>query len=130
MPFVYPVIFSREEDGSFCVYAPDIPGCVTEASDYADGVTKIRDGICGMLYAMERGGLSVPKPSDPGGVRLEPGDVVALVDAPLEDYKRRVGNRAVRRTISIPEWMDDLVSRSGISLSQVMQDALRQTLNR
>jgi predicted RNase H-like HicB family nuclease len=130
MPYVYPVIFSREDDGSLCVYAPDIPGCVTEARDYADGVAKIREGICGMLYAMERGGLTVPEPSAPGGVSLDPGDVIALVDAPLEDYKRRVGNRAVRRTISIPEWMDDLASRSGISLSQITQDALRKTLNR
>lgn len=125
---VYPVVFSREEDGSFCVYAPDFPGCVTEAEDYADGVSKIREGICGMMYVMERGGRKLPSPSAPGAVKLRAGEVVALVDAPFDEYKRRVGNRAVRRTISIPEWMDVLAERSGISLSQVTQDALRQTL--
>jgi hypothetical protein len=51
-----------------------------------------------------------------------------LVDVDLGAYKRRVGAKAVRRTISIPEWLDVLAAQSGISLSQITQDALRQHL--
>jgi predicted RNase H-like HicB family nuclease len=129
MTYVYPVIFSCEDKGGFCVYAPDLPGCVTEADNYADGIEKIREGICGMLYILERDGKSIPRPSEPAAVECAAGDVVSLVDAPLDDYKRRVGNRAVRRTVSIPEWMDALAIRDGVSLSQVTQDALKARLN-
>jgi predicted RNase H-like HicB family nuclease len=129
MSHVYPAVFSPEKDGTFSVYVPDLPGCVTEAESYADGVAKIRDGICGMLYAMARQKIAIPEPSEPQMVETEDGDVVALVDADVAAYARRVGNKAVRRTISIPEWMDDLAVSSGVSLSQVTQDALRQTLN-
>jgi predicted RNase H-like HicB family nuclease len=129
MKHVYPVIFSKEDDGSFCVYAPDFPGCITEASSWAEGIEKIRDGICGMLYIIERDKMNVPAPSDPSALTLEPSDVAALVDVDIDEYKRRIGSRAVRRTISIPEWMDEKATRAGVSLSQVTQDALRQTLN-
>jgi predicted RNase H-like HicB family nuclease len=124
MNYVYPVVFSKEDDG-FCVYAPDLPGCVTEAGSYAEGIEKIRDGICGMLYILERDKMQIPAASAPNAVEHETGDAVALVDANLLDYKRRIGSKAVRRTISIPAYLDDMASRAGVSLSQVTQDALR-----
>jgi len=128
MKYVYPVVFSKEDDGSFCVYVPALPGCITEAADYAEGIEKIRDGICGMLYTMERNKIDIPSPGELSTLVLDASEAAALVDADLTDYKRRVGSRAVRRTISIPEWMDDEATRAGVSLSQVTQDALRQAL--
>jgi predicted RNase H-like HicB family nuclease len=129
MSSVYPVVFSPETEGDFCVYAPDLPGCVTSAETYAEGIEKIRDGICGMLYIMERDKMPIPEPSAPNAVELETGDVVALVDVNITEYKRRIGSRAVRRTISIPEWMDEAAMRNNISLSQVTQDALSVRLS-
>jgi predicted RNase H-like HicB family nuclease len=102
MTYVYPVVFTREEEGGFCVYAPDLPGCVTEAGNYADGIEKIREGICGMLYILERDSKSIPAPSEPAAVKCAPGDVVSLVDAPLDDYKRRVGNSPPYFTLNQP----------------------------
>jgi predicted RNase H-like HicB family nuclease len=126
MSNVYPVVFSPEVEGGFCVYVPDLPGCVTSAETYAEGVEKIRDGICGMLYVLERDKKPTPVASDPAGIEIESEDVIALVDFDLSAYKRRLGSKAVRRTISIPEWMDEMAENSGVSLSQVTQDALRQ----
>ena len=125
MNYVYPVVFSKESDGSYCVFAPDLPGCVTEARDYAEGIEKIRSGICGMLYVMERDKMQIPEASEPTEIEREEGDFVSLVDADLFEYKRRIGTRAVRRTISVPEYLDDMASRAGVSLSQGTQDALR-----
>ena len=72
--------------------------------------------------------IDIPTPSELSALVLDASEVATLVDADLTSYKRRVGSRAVRRTISIPEWMDDEAARAGMSLSQVTQDALRQAL--
>jgi predicted RNase H-like HicB family nuclease len=127
--YVYPVVFNRLDGGGYCVYAPDFKGCVTEADDYAEGIAKIRDGLCGMLYMLERDKRPIPEPTDVFKIEHDQGDIVTLVDAPLDEYRRRVGSKAVRRTISIPEWLDELVTQSDISLSQITQEALRQKLN-
>ena len=127
--YVYPVVFSPLENGGYCVYAPDIKGCITEANSIAEGITKIRDGLCGMLYMMERDKLFVPEPTALKDIEQEESDIVTLVDAPLDEYRRRVGSKAVRRTISVPEWLDRLAMSAGISLSQVTQEALRLKLN-
>ena len=127
--YVYPVVFTPLDEGGYCVYAPDLKGCITECNNLAEGIVKIRDGLCGMLYMLERDKQPIPEPTDISRVEHEFNDVVTLVDAPLEEYRRRVGSRAVRRTISIPEWMDELAVNSNISLSQITQDALREKLN-
>ena len=126
--YVYPVIFTPIEEGGYCVYAPDIKGCITEADNFAEGIAKIRDGICGMLYILERDNQPIPEPTDVFLVKREKNDIVTLVDAPLEEYRRRVGSKAVRRTISIPEWLDKLAMQSNISLSQITQKAIKDEL--
>lgn len=127
--YVYPVVFNPLEEGGYCVYAPDLKGCITEADNLAEGITKIRDGLCGMLYILERDKQAIPEPTDIALVEHLNGDIVTLVDAPLDEYRRRVGSKAIRRTISIPEWLDELAINSDISLSQVTQEALRVKLN-
>jgi predicted RNase H-like HicB family nuclease len=127
--YVYPVVLSPEQDGGYCVYAPDLPGCVTEAETLIEGIEKIREGLCGILMIHERDKLPIPAPSKPQSIERETDDIITFVDADVGEYQRRVGSKAVRRTISIPEWMDDAASKAGVSLSQVTQDALRQQLS-
>lgn len=50
-------------------------------------------------------------------------EFVSLIRADVKD------GRAVKRTVSIPKWMDDKVSEAGLSLSRVLQDALKERLN-
>jgi len=128
--YVYPVIFTPlEEQEGFCIYAPDFKGCITEARIIAEGITKIREGLCGMLYMLERDKKEVPKPTDIRLVEHGKDDFITLVDVPLDEYRKRVGYKAVRRTISIPEWLDALAINANISLSQITQEALRTKLN-
>lgn len=56
-------------------------------------------------------------------MKTDPGEFVNLIRADVKD------SRAVKRTVSIPKWMDDKVSAAGLSLSRVLQDALKERLN-
>ena len=66
---------------------------------------------------------SIPSASDLKSIVLSPEEFVSLVRADIKD------GRAVKRTVSIPKWMDDKVIESGLSLSRVLQDALKERLN-
>lgn len=56
-------------------------------------------------------------------VATQAGEFVNLIRADVKD------RRAVRRTVSIPKWMDDKVSEAGLSLSRILQDALKDRLS-
>jgi len=66
---------------------------------------------------------SIPSASDLKSIDLSPEEFVSLIRADVKD------GRAVKRTVSIPKWMDDKVTETGLSLSRVLQDALKERLN-
>ena len=75
-----------------------------------------------MVRIFQRKKLEIPQPSLMDDIETEAGEFVNLVRADVKD------GRAVRRTVSIPKWMDERVSETGLSLSRVLQDALQQRL--
>jgi hypothetical protein len=64
----------------------------------------------------------IPQASSVQDVKTSSGEFVNLICAEVKD------GRAVKRTVSIPKWMDDKVVQSGLSLSRVLQDALNERL--
>ena len=66
---------------------------------------------------------AIPPASDLKVVETAPDEFASLIRTETKD------GRAVKRTVSIPKWMDDQVSEAGLSLSRVLQDALKERLN-
>jgi hypothetical protein len=64
----------------------------------------------------------VPVASHIDKIKVIKGEFVTLIRAELKD------EHAVRRTVSIPKWMDDKSVLSGLSLSRVLQEAPTERL--
>jgi len=122
--YVYPALFHfNADDGSYTVKVPDLPGCITEGKSLDDALYMAQDALTGWLeYTLDHK-EPVPAASAPQDIAVPSGWFVNLVRAEVRD------NRAVRRTVSIPKWMDDMVADTGLSLSRVLQDALKERLS-
>ena len=121
--YVYPAIFHlNSDDGSYSITFPDLPGCISEGKSLENALYMAQDALRVWLqYTLDEKG-PLPEPSSMEQVETVPGEFVNLVRASVRD------NRAVRRTVSIPKWMDEQVSAAGISLSRVLQEALKERL--
>lgn len=124
MVYVYPGVFHPNEDGSITVTFPDLPGCVTEGKGIADALYMARDALSLWLDTTELVGDPIPLASSMGDVQTVAGEFVSLVDADTAAYKRQRQSKAVKRTISLPEWMDIRAAEENISLSKELQSAL------
>ena len=121
--YVYPALFHlNEDDGSYTITYPDLPGCISEGKSLENALYMAQDVLNMWLgYKLEEG-EALPAPTAIQQVKPGPGEFVNLIRGVVRD------NQAVRRTVSIPKWMDDQVSAAGISLSKVLQDALKTRL--
>lgn len=120
--YVYPAVFQTNSDGSYTVLFPDLPGCISEGKSLGNAMYMAQKALTQWIeYGGETNEQFSPA-SSMDQIHLEDGEFVSLIRADIKD------NRAVRRTVSIPKWMDDQVSKTGISLSRVLQDALRERL--
>ena len=121
--YVYPAVFHANADGSYTITYPDLPGCITEGKSLDNALDMAQDALTQWLSYLTDAKEPVPAASPIQAVRPEEGEFVNLIRATVRD------NRAVKRTVSIPKWMDDKVSEAGLSLSRVLQDALKDRLS-
>ena len=55
--------------------------------------------------------------------------IVFKVSCDTMAYRKRYNNKAVKKTLTIPEWLNEEATALGINFSQVLQDALKEQLN-
>lgn len=125
--YIYPAIFDYADDG-ISVEFPDLPGCITEGDDDEEALAMAKEALALHLWGMERDGDPIPEPTKAQDIKLEPNQVVVLVEAWMPPIRSRQANKAVNRTLTIPRWLDDLAQQHNVKLSQILQDALKKHL--
>lgn len=127
MKYVYPVIFTPE-DTSFNVTVPDLPGCFTFGDDLVEAIEMARDAISMWLVDAEDKNEPIPTAAQLQDISYEPGSFINFIDIDTVEYRRENDNRAVKKTLSIPNWLNTKAEKAGINFSQTLQKALKQQL--
>jgi predicted RNase H-like HicB family nuclease len=122
MEYVYPAIFHKNKDESYTVIYPDLPGCISEGKNLGNAMYMAQSALTQWIGYLVDKKQEIPQASPVEKVKTSKVEFVNLICAEVKDAK------AVKRTVSIPKWMDDKVVRSGLSLSRILQDALRERL--
>ncbi len=119
MLFVYPAIFHKENE-SYWVEFPDLKGCYSSGSTIPETMEMAQEALTGYLLTLLEHGDSIAAPSDISGYRPNDG-FATLVSCDINQYK---DTKAVKKTLTIPSWLNDRAISMGINFSQVLQDAL------
>ncbi|MCL1963859.1 MAG: type II toxin-antitoxin system HicB family antitoxin [Firmicutes bacterium] len=125
---VYPAIFSPNEDGSITIDFPDLE-CTTEGKDLANAMYMARDALALWLDTQEMLEKPIPTPSSVNTIKVDGERFVALIDADPEVYAKQRKSPAVRRTVSLPQWLDEEAAARHLSLSAILQNALIAMVN-
>jgi len=122
MEYVYPAVFHQNKDESYTIIYPDLPGCVSEGKNLGNALFMAQSALTQWIGYLADKKQEIPNASPTENIKTSKSEFVNLIRAEVRDA------HAVKRTISIPKWMDDKVTQSGLSLSRVLQDALRERL--
>ena len=124
--YAYPAIFTPEEDGGFSITFPDLEGCYTCGDSLEDGIEMAEDALALVLYGYEKDGRPIPAPSTPATLSLSGNEFVNYIACDTMEYRKMYNNKAVKKTLTIPEWLNEAASAMGLNFSQVLQEALLQ----
>ena len=124
MKYVYAAVFESASEGGYAISYPDLPGCYSQGDTLFDALTMAQSALRQWLEYLQDKKLEIPKPSDIRNIKVKDDEFINLISVQIKD------ERAVKRTISLPKWMDEKVIESGLSLSRVLQDALNEKLAR
>lgn len=121
--YVYPAIFTPE-DGGYSVRFPDVPHCYTDGNTLAEAIENAKDALCLMLYDMEERGDTIPEPTNIKEISTKKDDVLSLVNCDTLEYRKFFDKKAVKKTLTIPNWLNTMAERADINFSVTLQEAL------
>lgn len=134
MTFAYAACFYPEEEG-YSVIVPDFDAA-TQGDDIKDAIYMTEDLIAGLILTAIKEGKSFPKPSTPSNDMLEPEEYgeggfvsVVLVDLSKKEKEFKEQNRAVKKTLTIPHWVNERALAMNINFSQTLTDALIEKIS-
>lgn len=122
---VFPAIFTF--DGKYYnVDFIDLKGCSTFGNSIQDAYAMAQDAMGLYLDNM----VNFPKPSlDFSTIDLKDNQFISLISIDMDDYRKKFNNKSVKKTLTIPEWLNYLAEKNNINFSQVLQEAIKEKLN-
>lgn len=126
--YVYPAIFTQEA-GGYSIRFPDFDSCYTSAQTLEEGMDMANDVLCLTLYGLEEDGGTIPAASPIKAVQAGEAEFVTLVSCDTIEYRKFYDNKAVKKTLTIPAWLNTMAERQGVNFSMTLQTALKQELN-
>lgn len=120
--YVYPAVFHTNDDGTYTIIFPDLPGCISEGKSLGNAMKMAEAALAQWIEYLKDNKEEIPASSNLQSVELNDNEFVNFIRADIKD------NRAVKRTISLPRWMDEQAAEAGLSLSKILQEALSKRL--
>ena len=124
--YVYPAQFVNEENGTISVYFPDLEGCYTYDDTMEGAILMAKEALEGYIEVLLEIDKTLPKPSEISDVKIENGFVM-LVVADVNNMAKE--NIPVKKTLTIPKWLDREATKAHFNFSSVLKEALIDKLN-
>ena len=131
----YPACFYKESEGGYSVIFPDLNHLATQGETLEEAFAMAIDCLAGYLYECKLSGDIVPAPTKLQNIN--PDDeydeyeeaFVNIVTVDVEEYARLHFNKAVKKTLTIPQWLNKEAIKHDVNFSQILQEALKEHLN-
>lgn len=133
----YPACFFKDDSGYYVVF-PDLCYLATCAPSLEEGLSAAIDCLAGYLYSCRQKGEAIPEPSPmqalqpeaiAGEMELQAADAfINMVAVDVDEYARVHFEKSVKKTLTIPVWMNKAALKRGLNFSQVLQEALTERL--
>lgn len=127
--YVYPAVFTHEAEGGYSINFPDLKNCFTSAPTLEEGIEMAADVLCLTLYGMEEDGVTPPAPSDVRNIHTEENELTTLIRCDTVEYRKFFDNKAVKKTLTIPSWLNTMAEKQGVNFSMILQNALKAELH-
>ena len=125
--YMFPAIFNYADDG-ISISFPDLPGCYSCGWSDEEALRMAREALGVHLWAMEDDADDIPSPTSLSHVALESNERAVLIEVYMPLIRAAEDNKAVKKTLTIPAWMDSAAKAHNINFSLLLQNAILNAL--
>ena len=124
---LYPCIV-KKEDGIFYANFLDFEGCFTDGETLEEVVINAKDVLSGTLFTMAKHNIPFPS-SENKKIDLKDGEFLIYIDVWISPILEKAKNQSIKKTLTIPKWLNDEAEKHSINFSNLLQTAIKKYLN-
>lgn len=124
LKYVYPAVFTSEDNGGYSVEFRDLEGCYTCGDNLEEAIEMAEDVLALVLYEYEAENREIPEPSERNNIVLNENQFVNFIIGDTLEYRKRFNKKSVRKNVTIPEWLNEEAEKLNFNFSQILQEAL------
>ena len=126
MKVIYPAVFKpfSDQSGGYVVEFPDLPGCVTEGKNLEQAIEMAIDAASGWILGELEDGEKIPPASSYSEIAAGNEYMVNMLLLDIDAYEEKYGDKAVRKNLTIPAWLNTFAEKNNLNFSKILQDAL------
>ncbi|UHA74601.1 type II toxin-antitoxin system HicB family antitoxin [Paenibacillus sp. 481] len=125
--YIYPAIFDYADDG-ISVEFPDLPGALTCGDTEEEAFNMAKECLALHLYGLEEDGDDIPASSRTVDIILESNQSAALIEVWMPPFRDYMAEKATKKTLTIPKWLNDAAEEANVNFSRILQDGLKEYL--
>ena len=118
--YSYTAVFSKDDDG-WIVEFPDLERCATNADTLDEAIMQANNILEDYMAILEREKMPIPSPTPYEKIEAP---IKQRIVVSMKNARLRWQNRTVKRTVTLPAWIEQKAIEAGINFSQFLQVAL------
>ncbi len=126
--YIYPAILTYYDNNNIGIEFPDLPGCISNASNIDEVPNASKDVLSLHLYGMEEDGFVIPPPTPLNMITLKKNQMPLLVEIYMPFYRDSIENVITKTTVTMPQWIKTIAEENRVNFSQLLQQALKEHL--
>ena len=125
--YVYPAVFHYSDDG-ISIEFPDLPGCLSFGDDDTEAIHNAKEALELHLYGLEEDSVHIPSSSHIQNIKLSENETIILIDVWMKPVRDYMQNKAIKKTLTIPKWLNDVAVENKVNFSHLLQLAIKDYL--
>lgn len=127
--YIFAAIFEPNGTGGYGIYFPDIPGCISCGNNLEEAMLMAEEALELHLFVLEEDNEPIPQMTNIENIDIPKNCFVVPIKANMRFIRNKMSNKAVKKTLTIPYWLNKEAEIHKINFSQVLQSALKNELN-
>ena len=126
MKLAYPAIITYcEDDNSYSVEFPDLPGCVSGGFSLIEAIEMGVDAASGWILTEIEDGNVIPKASDPREINIaDDKSFINMLVLDMDSYSKKYSIKCIRKNVTLPKWVNTLAEKNNVNFSQLLQNTI------
>ena len=124
--YTFPCIIKfDQEDKIYYVRFPDIEEAFTDGDSLREAIYNAQEVLGLVIYERERMGREIPKATE-SMIKTEDNESLSYISVWMPLVRDRIEEKSVKKTLTIPKWLNDIAEENNVNFSQLLQVAIKK----